>query len=144
MPEESINNEPTTINRYQRSEMVLEIVSNKPGFLIRYGTMFFLLTIILLVAVCWFIQYPDVVNANAKLTSINAPKEIVTKTSGKLVKLFAKENEQANTGDILGYMESTANHEELIMLSRNIDTSVILFNRNNFAAALSFLHNTYN
>lgn len=143
MPVENINNEPTTINRYQRSEMVQEIVSNKPGFLIRYGTVFFLFTIILLVAACWFIQYPDIVSANAKLTSINAPKEIVTKASGKLVKLFAKENEQANTGDILGYMESTASHEELIRLSKNIDTAAVLFNRNNLFDALSFLQNDY-
>lgn len=99
MPTENINNDQTTINRYQRSEMVQEIVSNRPGFLVRYGTLFFLITIIILIAACWFIQYPDIVSTNAKLTSINAPKEIVTKTSGKLVKLFAKENEQANTGD---------------------------------------------
>ena len=129
--------------RYRRSEMVQEIVSNKPGFLIRYGTIFFLFTIILLVIACWFIQYPDIVNASAKLTSINAPKEIVTKIPGKLIKLFAKENEQANTGDILGYMESTASHEELIMLSKNIDTAAALFNRNNLPDALSLLQNNY-
>jgi len=143
MPTENINNDQTTINRYQRSEMVQEIVSNRPGFLVRYGTLFFLITIIILIAACWFIQYPDIVSTNAKLTSINAPKEIVTKTSGKLVKLFAKENEQANTGDILGYMESTASHEELISLSKNIDTATILLNRNNLTAALSFLQNNY-
>jgi multidrug efflux pump subunit AcrA (membrane-fusion protein) len=144
MPAENISTEEQTTRRFQHSEMVQEIVSNKPGFLIRYGTMFFLFTIIILIAICWFIQYPDIVNANAKLTSINSPKEIVTKTSGTLVKLFAKENQQANTGDVLGYMESTANHTELINLSTNIDTAVVLFNRNNLAASLSFLQNSYN
>jgi HlyD family secretion protein len=143
MPVENSHTEEQTIRRFQRSEMVQEIVSNKPGFLIRYGTMFFLLTIIFLIAVCWFIQYPDIVSANAKLTSINAPKDIITKTSGKLVKLFAKENKQAYTGDVLGYMESTASHDELINLSKNIDTSVVLFNRNNLSTALSFLQNNY-
>jgi multidrug efflux pump subunit AcrA (membrane-fusion protein) len=143
MPAENINSEPTTINRSQRSEMVQEIVSNKPSFLIRYGTIFFLFTIILLVVACWFIQYPNIVSANAKLTSINAPKEIVTKTSGKLVKLFAKENDTANAGDILGYIESTASHEELIKLSKNIDTAAVLFNRNTLSDALSFLKNSY-
>ena len=129
--------------RFQRSEMVQEIVSNKPGFLIRYGTIFFLVTIISLIIACWFIQYPDIVRANAKLASINAPKQIVTKISGKLVKLFAKENDTANIGDILGYVESTASHEELIRLSKNIDTAAVLFNRNNLSEALLFLQNNY-
>ena len=126
-----------------RSASVQEIISNKPGFIIRYGNILFLQILIILTAACWFIKYPDIVSANAKLTSINAPKEIVTKTSGKLVKMFAKENEQANTGDMLGYMESTASHEEVIMLSKNLDTAAILFNTNNFSDALSFLQKNY-
>lgn len=143
MPSENINIKSATTNRFQHSEVVQEIVSNNPGFLIRYGTFFFLFTIIVLLLICWFIKYPDIVSANAKLTSINAPKEVVTKASGKLVKLFAKENEQTYTGDILGYMESTASHEQLIQLSKNIDTAVVLFNRNNLMSALLFLENDY-
>jgi len=140
---ENMHDEEQYSKRFQRSEMVQEIVSNKPGFLIRYGTIFFLVTIISLIIACWFIQYPDIVRANAKLASINAPKQIVTKISGKLVKLFAKENDTANIGDILGYVESTASHEELIRLSKNIDTAAVLFNRNNLSEALLFLQNNY-
>ncbi len=121
-----------------------EIISNRPPLIVRWGTVYFLLVLLFLCLVCWFIQYPDIVSANAKLTSINAPKEIVTKTSGKLVKLFAKENDQAGTGDILGYMESTASHEELIKLSKRIDTAAILFNKNNLSDALIFLQNNSN
>ena len=120
-----------------------EIISNKPPLIVRWGTVYFLLALVLLCILCWFIQYPTIVNTNARLVSINAPKEIITKTSGKLVKLFAKENEQVNAGDILGYMESTASHEELITLSKNIDTASYLFNRNDLTASLSFLQNNY-
>jgi len=56
----------------QRSEMMEEIVSDKPGFLIRWGNVFFLLLLTLLVIGTWFIKYPDVIYAKAKLTSINA------------------------------------------------------------------------
>ncbi len=122
MPVENINNTEQNNRRFQRSEMVQEIVSNKPGFLVKYGIVFFLFTLLLLVAACWFIQYPDVVNTKAKLTSINAPKEVITKTSGKLIKLFAKEGEQKIQGDILGYMESIANPKDVINLSQMIDS----------------------
>jgi HlyD family secretion protein len=125
------------------SNEVQEIISYKPIWILRNGITIFLIIVACLITSTYLIQYPDIVSANAKLTSINSPKEIMTKTSGKLVKLFAKENDTANTGDILGYMESTASHEELIKLSKNIDTAAILFNKNNLSDALSFLHNNY-
>ena len=124
--------------RSQRSEMVQEIVSNKPGFLIRYGIVFFLSILIFLIAACWFIEYPDTVTTQAKLTSINAPKEVITKTQGKLVKLFAKENEQTKQGSVLGYMESIADHKGLIQLSIIIDSMQNLLSQNKTIESINY------
>ncbi len=131
------------VRRSQRSEMVQEIVSNKPSFLIRYGISFFLAILILLIAACWFIQFPDIVNSKAKLTSINAPKEVITKTTGKLIKLIAKEGELTKQGTILGYMESTANPNEVITISNNIDKSQSFINKNRLVEIFPFLNTTY-
>ena len=120
-----------------------EIISNKIPSIVRWGTVYFLLLLLMLAFICWVIQYPDVVNTKAKLTSINAPKEVVTKTAGKLVKLFAKENEFTNQGSILGYLESTANHEEIISLSDKIDSLLALINQNNIQAMLPYLNSRY-
>jgi HlyD family secretion protein len=60
--------------------------------------------------------------AQAKLNSINAPKAVVTKTDGKLIKLNVAENDKVYTGEIIGYMESTANHEKVLKLSAYLDT----------------------
>ncbi len=125
------------------SNEVQEIISYRPVWILRNGITLFMLIITCLIVVTYFIQYPDVVNTKAKLTSINAPKEVITKTAGKLIKLFAKEGEQKIQGEVLGYMESTANNEEVILLSKNIDTATILFNKNNLQASLSFLQNNY-
>ena len=125
-------------NIYKRSEMVQEIVSNKPGFLIRYGIVFFLSILILLIAACWFIQYPDTVTTQAKLTSINAPKEVITKTQRKLVKLFAKEGAQITQGSILGFMESIADHQGIIKLSAVIDSMQILLSQNKTIEAINY------
>ncbi len=143
MSKENLNTEVNNA-RFHRSELLLEIVSSKPDFLVRYGIVFFCIVLILILITCWFIQYPDTVNAKAKLTSINAPKEVKTKTEGKLIKLFAKENEQAKQGQILGYMESIASHQAVINLSINIDSSVCVFNNNNWQSAMPFLQNHYN
>ncbi len=125
------------------SNEVQEIISYRPVWILRNGNTLFMLIITCLIVVTYFIQYPDIVNTKAKLSSINAPKEVITKTAGKLIKLLAKEGEQKTQGEVLGYIESTANTEEVILLLKNIDTAAILFNKNNLQASLSFLQNNY-
>lgn len=136
-PFDNINNEII------RSEEVQEIIKSKPGFLVRWGMLLLLSTLILIVFVCWFIQFPDIVYTKAKLTSINAPKEVKTKTSGKLVKLFAKEGEQTKHGSVLGYIESTANPVEIFTISNNIDTSQTLISNNRIVDIFPFLNSSY-
>lgn len=135
--------EPQAVRRFERSEMVQELVSNKPGLLIRYGTMIFFFVLIFLFVACWFIQYPDIVAAKARLTSINTPKEVITKTSGKLIKLFAKEGDQASIGGVLGYMESTANHADVISLSETINVLQTSTEKNNFEQLPQYINLPY-
>lgn len=112
----------------QRSEMMEEIVSGRPGFLICWGNMVFLLVLILIGIACWFIKYPDTIQAPAKLTSINSPKPIVSLINGKLVKLNMAETQQVSKGQVLGYIESTANHDQVLLLASNLDSIQNLVN----------------
>lgn len=69
-----------------------------------------------------FISFPDIKHANAKLTSINAPKNVKIKTEGKLVKLYAVEVKLVIQNEILGFLESRADHQEVLSLSKIVDT----------------------
>jgi multidrug efflux pump subunit AcrA (membrane-fusion protein) len=137
MPEIVPNKEVTEISfmkpsevSLQRSELMQDIVSNKPGFLIRWGNLFFLIILLLIIAACWFVKYPDVVPASATLTSINAPKPIVCLIGGKLIKLNIAESQRVKKGEILGYLESTARHEEVLTLASVLDTIQLLLTKN--------------
>lgn len=96
---------------------ITELISNKPPAIVRWGTLYFLLLILFIGILAWFIQYPDKRTASGKLIAVNAPKEIVVKTNGKLIKLFVKENQSVVKGEVLGYIESTASHDEVVHLS---------------------------
>jgi HlyD family secretion protein len=114
----------------RRSEAVQEIISNNPGFLIRYGISIFLIILILMSLVCWVIKYPDLVAVNAKLTSINSPKSVICKSDGKLIKLYVLEGKDVLKGTILGYMESTANQPGVVALSAVLDSLSFLLTDN--------------
>ncbi len=108
------------------SNEVQEIISHKPNWIVRNGTLLFLLIISALISTTFFISYPDIVYANAKLTSINAPKEVKAKIEGKLIKLHAIEGKFIQQGELLGFLESRADHYEVISLSQLADTLQII------------------
>ena len=132
------------IRRELRSERVQEIVSDKPGFLIRWGNLLFLVILILLLTATWLIKYPDIISATAKLTSVNAPKPVVSLMGGKLIKLNISENQLVTKGQILGYNESTANHDEVLQLSSTLDTIQLLLVRNKTDHLKEYFNDTYN
>ncbi len=126
MPEETIDVDNTkkenVNNLHLRSSEVSEIISHKPGFLIRWGITIFCSVLVGLIVTCWFVQYPDIVATKTTINSINAPKEVRTKTDGKLIKLFATENKLVQQNDIIGFIESRANHLTIIQLANYLDT----------------------
>jgi multidrug efflux pump subunit AcrA (membrane-fusion protein) len=113
-----------------RSEMMQEIITHKPGFLIQWGNSFFLLILMLTIIACWFIKYPDIIQASAKLASINSPKPVINLTNGKLIKLFSSENQSVIKDQVIGYIESTANHEEVLRLASSLDSIQSLLDNN--------------
>lgn len=113
-----------------RSEAVHELLSRKPGFMVRWGITIFFGVLLILVFICWMIQYPDVVNGKARLTSINAPKPVLVKTGGKLVRLNVAEGDKVQAGSVIGFIESTAQHEEVLNLSKTLVSINDMISRN--------------
>jgi HlyD family secretion protein len=109
---------------------VEEIISHRPPWIIRWGTVLFFFFLLVIGVICWFIKYPDIVTAQATLTSINAPKPVITTINAKLIKINVKENDTVKQNQVLGYLESTADHEEVLQLAANIDSIQLLLNQN--------------
>lgn len=113
-----------------RSEAAQEIISRRPGFLARWALLIFLFIFLLLLAGTWLIHYPDLVQANARLVAANAPKEIVVRQDGKLIKLFVSNDDTVVRGQMIGWIESTASPREVIALGDLLDKGNRLLSRN--------------
>lgn len=124
MPSETFiqNNYEKRNENILRSESVSELISINPGFMIRYGITLFFIILVMICCISWFIQYPDVINASAKLTSMNAPKTVIAKTDGKLMQLNIQENDSVISGAVIGYIESIAKPEQVLQLSGELDS----------------------
>lgn len=132
-----MNDKVTNINL--RSEMAKEVISSRPGNIERWSLAIFAVIVISLISALWFVKYPDTIEARASLTAANAPKEIIPRREGRLIKLFFHNNSFVNKGEVIGWIESTANHSDIIDLSCRVDSAIgLLTNGNQQDAAILF------
>jgi multidrug resistance efflux pump len=121
-----------------RSDELQDFISSKPNFIIRWGTVSFFLILVLMGVVCWFIQYPDLVVSKARLTSMNAPKEVITRTEGKLQEIIASNGHKVQQGAVLAYMESIANPTAVSTIQANLDSILFYVSHDNTDQVVKF------
>lgn len=109
-----------TFNQYGNE--IDDIISAKPPFLVRWGIFLFFILLSGIGLICWYIQYPDLVTARAKLNSLNAPKQVIARTDGKLTKISVLEGDTVIIGNILGYIESLAHPTSIIKVEKQLDS----------------------
>lgn len=112
---------PKIDQQYMRSEEVQEIVGHKSGPLERWALWIFLGILLLVIISTGFIHYPDILNARATLTSQNGPKDIVPFQSGRLTRLFADNGTRVKSGEAIAYMESAADADQILSLSKQVE-----------------------
>ncbi len=108
---------PNPIEEPVYSQQVNDIISQKPSWIVRNGIGLFLFIFSCIIAITYFVQYPDIVNANARLVSVNPPIELKTKTAGKLLQLNVAEKDSVQQGTIIAILESVANADKLLQLN---------------------------
>ncbi|GAB4031889.1 HlyD family secretion protein [Spirosoma gilvum] len=103
-----------------RSEDVQELLTRQPKWLLRWGITIVFLVVLVVFTGAWMVHYPDLVKASFRLTSVNAPKAVVSRSEGKLIKLLVNEGQLIKAGAPLAYLESTAHHEDVLRLSEEL------------------------
>lgn len=112
--------EEETDNIY--SDAVHDILSNPPKTIFMWGNFIVLIFIILLLSLSWIISYPDIISSKIIISTHIPPEKIVSKTSGKIEKIFIKNNEFVNIGTPLAVIQTTANYEHIFLLKSIIDS----------------------
>lgn len=100
----------------RHSDDMQDIITAVPSWLLRWGITLFFSILVLLLSLSAFIKYPDIVKSQLKISSPNVAKPIVPKVSGRLDKLLVTNNQTVIAGQPLAYIESTANHAEVLSL----------------------------
>ncbi len=103
-----------------RSEEVQEIMGFIPHWIIRSGITMFFVVIMLFLAGSWFFKYPDVIAATITVTTETPPAAIVARTSGKIQRLFVRDKQKLNAGEIIAILENATDYNHLIRLKEKL------------------------
>lgn len=110
-----------------KSEEVQEILGTPPSSILRWGVTAIFLVIALLLLFSYLIKYPDVVKAEAIITTKNPPIKISSFATGNIEKIFTTNQEQVFENQRLALIENTANFEEVAQVENlilRLDTAV--------------------
>ncbi len=130
-------------NHLLRSSEIHDLISNKKSFLSRWAIFLFFVIFSILLISTNFIHYPEIIKVRSKLIGFNAPKEIYSKKDGKIVRLFVKNNDYVFKGDMLMWIESNADHKEVLYLDKLLDSCIILLKKNKLDTENLFFTTNY-
>lgn len=110
------------VNIQIRSEEVQEILSYVPNWMVRYGITLVFLLLLLLLAISWFVKYPDVITAEVVVTTKIPPEKIFAKSTGQIESILVNNNSQITKNTIIGVIENSGNYKDILLLKSILDT----------------------
>lgn len=104
-----------------RSEEVQEILTRVPHWLVRWGNLVIFGILMMLLYLSWVIKYPDIITAEASLTTVIPPQKEYANASGRLEIIFVGNNETVEEGQKLAVIENTASTNDVLRLQEIVD-----------------------
>lgn len=104
-----------------QKEEISDLIGAPPGWILRSGIGLIFGAVAAGLALSFFIQYPDRLEATAFLTTENPPVGIVAASGGKLERLAAADRTIVSQGDILALLENPAKAEDMQTLKQFVE-----------------------
>ncbi len=125
-----------------RSEEIQDILGQVPRWIVRWGTVVILLTVMVLLAGSWLFRYPDIIRADILVTTENPPSTLVARTDGQIESLFVRDSQHVTINTHLAVLENPASYSDVISLRFDIEeirTTIATLDKDEFIT----LNNNY-
>lgn len=99
-----------------RSEEIQDILGQVPRWIVRWGTIVVLVTVLVLLAFSWIFEYPEIIRADIRVTTENPPAPLKARVDGQIEEWFAVESTNVKAGTHLVVIENPAVYSDVISL----------------------------
>jgi multidrug efflux pump subunit AcrA (membrane-fusion protein) len=104
-----------------RSEEVQDILGQIPSWIVRWGTVVILATVLIILVGSMFVSYPDKKRADILVTTENPPANMVARSSGQIVELFVDDSQFVKINTPLAVIENPAVYSDVLSLQWDIE-----------------------
>ncbi len=102
--------------RSNRSEEVQAILGRPPGWLMRISGLLLLFVLVVLLGLCFVITYPEVVQSELMLTSVDPPRRLKAREGIYVTDLLVRSEDTVRAGTTLMAFRSSARFEHVQVL----------------------------
>ncbi|MDR2065397.1 MAG: hypothetical protein LBP85_06800, partial [Prevotellaceae bacterium] len=127
---------------YFHSEEASDILGKLPSWIVRRGiTVIFLIFVGILIG-CYFIKYPQTVDAPVIITTLNPPADLIARAEGRIDTIFVADEQNVRKNDMIALLYNTADYEAV----RAIEDSLSQSYKKNFSETVfeKWLETDYN
>ncbi|MFK7771281.1 MAG: HlyD family efflux transporter periplasmic adaptor subunit [Saprospiraceae bacterium] len=96
-----------------RSDDVQEIIGTPPRWIVRWGTLVVAGAVFAMVAMSFWVQYPDKVRGRVSITTKIAPVRVNAQKSDLISRIYVEDGDKVEEGDLLVLMQNAANYEDV-------------------------------
>jgi multidrug efflux pump subunit AcrA (membrane-fusion protein) len=121
----TLHQKPEDLALNEREE-IMQFIGRPPSVFMRFGITAVACVVALLLALSYFVKYPDIVVAKVVLTTENPPVRMLAKTGGRVSDILIKNNQAVKTGQLLAVMDNTAKWQDVLALDKNLQETVPL------------------
>ncbi len=115
------------------SEPVKDYLALIPNKAYTFSNLTICALILTFIITAFVVHYPTIVNAHCTLISKTHPKPLIAKTDGRIAQLHIKDGATVTKNSILAYLESTAKHQNVLLLEKELKKiQHFLQNKNDF------------
>ena len=109
-----------------RSEEVQEILGQMPKGILRWGNSTLLSLIVLLFILSWFIKYPDILTAEAILTTAIPPQKEYAYSTARIDTLLVTDQQEVIQNQALAVLENPAVFLDVYFLKKICDSIMVM------------------
>lgn len=102
---------------------VQEVIHRVPHWMVRIGATLLLVVIMIIIVVAWIIRYPDIIEADIKITTQYPPAYISSYTTGKVEHLWVGNNQSVEKGEPLLVIENPADYDDVVFVQQSLNIS---------------------
>jgi biotin carboxyl carrier protein len=111
-----------TKSKNLHSDQVQDILGDIPGRLLRWGTTLIFCLLVVLLVLSWFFKFPDIITAPVTINMEQSPAIIKARSTGKIIALMVKNQEQVVQGTPLAIIENAASYSDVLWLDSCLHT----------------------